>query len=70
MAAIATDQHGFTIIEMKRGDEVDVDDSISWDCGLAMGSQAYTNQTKRKQIQIYVQNHGVSQKQLKQQLLL
>ena len=70
MVAIATDDDGFTIIELLCDWDVEIGDSISWANGYGLGSEVYENITKRTRKAVYVQNHAVSQVNLQQQLLL
>lgn len=70
MAAIATDDDGYTIIELLSDFELEVGDKMMWANGYGMGSEIYKNLTKGTQEEVYVQNHAVSQANLRQQLLL
>ena len=70
MVAIATEDDGFTIIELLSDWEIEIGDSISWKNGHGMGSEVYENLTKGSRAEVYVQNHAVNEGQLPQQLLL
>ena len=70
MVAIATEDDGFTIIELLSAWEIEIGDSISWDNGHGLGSEVYANLTKDSRAKVYVQNHAVSRAAVRQQLLL
>ena len=70
MLAIATEDDGFTIIELMSEWDIEVGDLIAWQDDYALGSETYRNVTKNSQSGVFVQNHGVSNAQLRQQLLL
>lgn len=70
MVAIATEDDGYTIIELLSHWDIEVGDSIIWANGYGLGSEVYENVTKRSREEVYVQNHSVSQSALRQQLLL
>ena len=69
MVAIATEDDGYTIIELLSHFEMQVGDEISWTNGHGLGSEIYHNVTKGASEEVYVQNHGVIGANLKQQLL-
>ena len=70
MVAIATEDDGYTIIELLSDFEIEVGDSMTWSEGYGLGSEIYENLTKGSRDEVYVQNHSVSQSNLHQQLLL
>lgn len=70
MVAIATEDDGFTIIELLSHFDLDVGDSIAWANGYGLGSEVYENVSKGVREEVYVQNHAVSRANLRQQLLL
>ncbi len=70
MAAIATDDDGYTIIELLSDFELEIGDQIAWANGYGLGSEIYSNLTKGTRAEVYVQNHAVSQANLRQQLFL
>jgi hypothetical protein len=70
MVAIATDDDGYTIIELVSDFDLEVGDQMTWANGYGIGSEIYRNLTKGTQEEVYVQNHAVSQANLRQQLLL
>lgn len=70
MVAIETNDDGYTIIELISDFEVEVGDSVAWVNGYGLGSEVYENLTKNTSGEVYVQNHSVSQSNLRQQLLL
>jgi len=70
MVAIATEDDGFTIVELLSDWEIEVGDSIAWGNGYGLGSEVYENLTKGTREKVYVQNHSVNQASLRQQLLL
>ena len=70
MVAIATEDDGFTIIELMSEWDLEIGDAISWENGYGMGSEVYENRTKTSRAEVYVQNHGVSHSRVRRQLLL
>ena len=70
MVAIATEDDGFTIIELLSEWDVEVGDEMSWAGGYALGSEVYENRTKHTREEVFVQNHSVSHANLRNQLLL
>ena len=70
MVAIATQDDGYTIIELLLEWNIEVGDSIVWANGYGLGLEVYQNVTKSSREEVYVQNHSVSQSALQQQLLL
>jgi hypothetical protein len=69
MVAIATEDDGYTIIELLSDFELEVGDEMTWEHGHGLGSETYENVTKGIREEVYVQNHGVTVANLKQQLL-
>jgi hypothetical protein len=69
MVAIATEDDGFTIIELLSEWDIEVGDSIVWANGHGLGHEIYENVTKGSRATVYVQNHAVSESGLRQQLL-
>ena len=70
MIAIATEDDGFTIIELTSDWDIEVGDVIAWTNGYGLGSEVYENITKKTQSDVFVQNHAVSKSNLHQQLLM
>jgi len=70
MVAIATEDDGFTVIELLSEFELDIGDSVSWLNGYGLGHEIYKNLTKGSSEEVYVQNHGVNRAKLRKQLLL
>ena len=70
MVAIATEDDGFTVIELLSGWGLEVGDSIAWSNGYGLGSETYENLTQRTSGEVFVQNHAVSRADLLTQLLL
>lgn len=70
MVAIATEDDGYTIIELLDGWELEAGDVLSWRNGYGLGSETYVNVSKGTRAEVYVQNHSVSRASLRQQLLL
>ena len=69
MVAIATEDDGYTIIELQSEFELEIGDEMTWQNGYSLGSETYKNVTKGTQQEVYVQNHSVSNASLRQQLL-
>lgn len=63
MVAIATEDDGYTIIELSEF-ELEVGDEMSWENGHGLGSEIYENHTKGTRQEVYVQNHAVSKANL------
>jgi hypothetical protein len=70
MVAIATEDDGFTIIELLSDWNIELGDSIVWANGYGLGPEVYENRTKGTREKVCVQNHAVSSDSLRQQLLL
>lgn len=70
MVAIATEDDGFTIIELLSNFELEIGDSISWSNGYGLGHEIYKNVSKGSSEEVFVQNHAVSKANLRAQLLL
>ncbi|MEQ7347100.1 hypothetical protein ABQF09_00510 [Xanthomonas campestris pv. campestris] len=70
MVAIATEDGGFTIIELLSGWKLEAGDVIAWENGYGLGSEIYKNLTKGTRSEVYVQNHSVSKSDLRAHLLL
>ena len=70
MVAIATEDDGFTIVELLSEWDLEVGDTVAWANGYGMGHEIYENLTKGSREEVYVQNHAVDKSSLRQQLLL
>jgi glutamine phosphoribosylpyrophosphate amidotransferase len=70
MVAIATEDAGFTIIEMLSSEDIEPGDEMYWEDDTALGHEMYRNVSKDSTFEVFVQNHWVSRGQLKQQLLI
>ena len=70
MVAITTEDDGFTVIELLSDFELEIGDSVSWSNGYGLGHEIYKNLSKGSSEEVYVQNHAVSQANLRAQLLL
>jgi len=69
MVAIATEDDGFTIIELLSDWNIEVGDSIEWSNGHGLRHEIYENVTKGSRATVYVQNHAVNASSLREQLL-
>lgn len=69
MVAIETDDDGYTIIELLSDFELEIGDEMTWENGYGLGSQIYENITKSSRERVYVQNHAVTNANLRRQLL-
>jgi hypothetical protein len=69
MVAMATEDDGFTIIELLSDWDIEVGDSIAWSNGHGLGDEIYENLTKGSRATVYVQNHAVNESSLREQLL-
>lgn len=69
IVAIATEDDGYTIIELLSDFELEIGDSFFWSNGYAMGHEIYKNVSKGNSAEVYVQNHGVNKENLRKQLL-
>lgn len=70
MVAIATEDSGFTIIELTSGWNLEVGDVITWANGYGLGFETYENLTQQNREEVFVQNHDVNMTNLRAQLLL
>ena len=70
MVAIRTEDDGNTLIELLSDFELELGDKVVWAEGYGLGSETYRNVTKGVSEEVYVQNHGVGESILRQQLLL
>lgn len=70
MVAIKAEDGGYTIIELLSAWELDVGDELAWSEAYGLGDQIYRNLSKQTRCTVYVQNHDVSDGNLRQQLLL
>lgn len=70
MIAIATEDDGYTIIELQSDFELEIGDNISWSNDYGLGHEVYRNIDKNCSEEVYVQNHSVNQASLRSQLLL
>ena len=68
IVAIRTETDEFSIIELL-GDEVEVGDQLQRSGDHPLGSENIKNLTQGTRMDVYFQNHGVPQSQLRQQLL-
>ena len=70
MVAIATEDSGFTIIELTSGWDLQVGDVLTWSNGYGLGFETYENLTQKNSEEVFVQNHDVNMSNLRAQLLL
>lgn len=70
MVAIATEDSGFTIIELTSGWDLQVGDVLAWSNGYGLGFETYENLTQKNSEEVFVQNHDVNMSNLRAQLLL
>ena len=68
MAAVLTEQGGFSIFEMLGDDTFEEGDEVSWENDTGLGSEMLKNLTQNETLEVYFQNHWVSKSQLKDQL--
>lgn len=68
MVAVATEDDGFTIIELLSEWDLEIGDALRWDNDYGLGSETYENLTKHTREEVYVQNHAVSRTQVRSQL--
>ncbi len=66
-AAILTNDHGYTIIELDPDWQVEIGDKIAWENGDALGFETYDNETRGTKGDIFVQNHEVNEQTLRLQ---
>jgi hypothetical protein len=70
MVGIATEDDGFTNVELLSSWDLDVGDEIAWTNGHGLGSEVCENLSKGTRCTVFVQNHSVSPTALRQQLFL
>jgi hypothetical protein len=68
LVAIATDGHGFTIIELVGSDLISIGDQLEWPNDTALGRAVCRNLTKGTAADVNVLAHGVHASRLRQQL--
>jgi hypothetical protein len=68
MVAIATDDDGYTIIEIVAGWVVGIGDIMTWEDGFHIGPAIYENVTRATREGVFVKDHSVSESDLEQQL--
>ena len=68
MVAVLTEDEGYSIIELL-ADGVEVGDELQWADPHPLGHETITNLTQDERIEVFLQNHWVSEDQLRQQLL-
>ncbi|TXH70981.1 MAG: hypothetical protein E6Q88_07875 [Lysobacteraceae bacterium] len=61
LAAIATIDRGFTIIELTSDWALTPGDSIAWEEGDALGFETYENLSKGTRDEVFVQEHDVDE---------
>jgi len=69
MVAIATEDGGFTIIELLSEWSLELGDEIPWADRYGLGHESYRNVTQQTEEEVFVQNHEVSRTNLRAQLL-
>lgn len=70
MVAIATEDDGYTIVELLSSWDLEIGDTLSWKNGHSLGSEIYENISKGTKTEVYVQNHSVTKNILHSQLRL
>lgn len=70
MVAIKSEDGGYTIIEMLGNFAIQPGDRMAWKNAYGLGGEVYTNVTSGESGEVYVQNHDVSEVNVKRQMLL
>lgn len=70
MVAIKTETDGFSIFELFGDDNFNLGDEISWSEDTPLGDCKVKNHTEDEFAEVYFQNHGVTEGNLRTQLLL
>jgi len=70
MVAVQTTDGNFSVFELLSDDPVDIGDKVFWFQATPLGSTLLTNITQKRIFEVYFQNHGVPESQLKKQLLI
>lgn len=68
MVAVQTDDGDYTIVELL-GDDIEEGDELIWSDDYPLGGAPMRNLTQGTKIEVFFQNHCVSEHQLRQQLL-
>lgn len=68
MIAVKTDEGGFSVFENINEAEFELGDSVSWRNDTGLGSESLKNLTKNRTVEVYFQNHHVTQENLPAQL--
>lgn len=66
-AAILTQDHGYTIIELDPDWHIEIGDAIAWDNVEGLGFETYDNITRGTKGEVFVQNHEVNEQTLRLQ---
>jgi hypothetical protein len=69
MVAVLTEQEDYSIFEMLGYDDFDIGDEVSWIEDNPSGGCEVKNISKNTTIEVLFQNHYISEKNVKQQLL-
>lgn len=69
MVAVLTETNGFSIFEMLWDDNFKKGDEVSWKGDNPLGDCKIKNHTEDEEAEVYFQNHGVTQSNLRRQLL-
>jgi hypothetical protein len=69
LVAIATDGHGYTIIEVLGSELISIGDQVEWDDN-SLDREIFTNLTKGIQINVKVHGHGIPETRVRQKLRL
>lgn len=70
MVAIKSDDGGFTIIEMMGNFAIELGDRIAWSNDYGLGGEVYRNLTSGESGDVYVQDHDVSELDVRRKLSL
>ena len=67
MVAVLTSD-GYSIFELIGGEQIEIDDIVSWRSSTSLGSELLTNHTQNEKYEVYFQNHHVPAVQVRGQL--
>jgi hypothetical protein len=68
LAALATEGHGFTIIELVGSEPIRIGDQFQWPSGRALGRTVFHNLSTGTTVNVNVLAHGVPQALVRQLL--
>ena len=69
MIAVLTESEDYSVFELLSEENIDIGDEVSWHENHPLGDCKITNHTKNEIIEIYFQDHWVTNQNLRRRLL-